>query len=82
MDSPLALRFAGTRDNVGAGVGARDECEELSLDIVAATGGGGSEFFEAFRGFATTGVGFGFGGGSALERILENAIGSAGLLGV
>lgn len=82
MDSPFALRFVGTRDIVGAGVGARDECEELSLDIVAAIGGGGREFFETFRGFATAGGGVGFGGGSALDRILEKAIGSAGLLGV
>jgi hypothetical protein len=37
---------------------------------------------DAFRGFGTgVGVGCG-GGGSALERMLEKAIGSAGLLGV
>jgi hypothetical protein len=81
LGSPLALRFAGTRDT-GAGVGARDECEELSLDIVSAIGGGGSEFLETFRGFATMGDGVGLGGGSAFDRILEKAIGSAGLLGV
>ena len=82
MGSPLALRLEGTRETVGAGVGARDECGELSLDIVSAIGSGGCGFLETFRGFATTGDGVGLGGGSAFDRILEKAIGSAGLLGV
>lgn len=37
---------------------------------------------DGFRGFVAGGGGVGFVMGSALERILEKAIGSAGLLGV
>lgn len=82
LGSPLALRFSG-RDGPGVAVGASDECRELSLDTDSAIRGGGREFFDdAFRGFATAGGGVGLGGGSAFDRILEKAIGSAGLLGV
>ena len=41
------------------------------------------DFFDDFRGFVdVTGVGLGLGVGSAWERMLEKAMGSAGLLGV
>ena len=82
FNSPFAFRFAGTRDVVGVGAGAREDCLELSRDIGSATGGAGIDCREVFRGFAE-GVGAGFGTGSALfDRMLEKAIGSAGLLGV
>jgi len=79
--SPFAFRFAGTRDMVGVGAGARDDCRELSLDLGSATGGG-IDCREAFRGFAVGGGGAGLDMGSALERMLEKAMGSAGRLGV
>jgi hypothetical protein len=92
--SPFALRFAGTREFVVAdegagaglgargGAGAREDCRELSLDIASTFGAGGGR--EGFRGFDSAGVGVGCGAGSgaALDKILEKAIGSAGLLGV
>ena len=87
MVSPFALRFAGIRGVVdleaGVGAGAREECLELS-DIGSALVTEGIDCREGFRGFAATGVGVGArgGAGSALERMLEKAIGSAGLLGV
>ncbi len=37
---------------------------------------------DVLRGFVMVGGGVGLGDGSALERILEKAMGSAGLLGV
>ena len=86
LGSPFAFRFAGTRDGVAleAGAGGREEFRELSLDIGSALSAGGIDCRDGFRGFAATGVGVGArgGAGSALERILEKAIGSAGLLGV
>ncbi len=82
FNSPFAFRFAGTRDVVGVGAGAREDCLELSWDIGSGAGGAGIDCREAFRGFID-GVGVGLGTGSALfERMLEKAIGSAGLLGV
>ncbi len=82
FNSPFAFRFAGTRDAVGVGAGASEDCLELSRDIGSVTGGAGIDCREVFRGFAE-GVGVGFGTGSALfDRMLEKAIGSAGLLGV
>jgi hypothetical protein len=67
---------------VGVGAGAREDCLELSRDRGSATGGAGIDCREVFRGFAD-GVGVGLGTGSALfDRMLEKAIGSAGLLGV
>lgn len=62
------------------GAGAREDCRELSLDKGSAIGG--IDGRDAFRGFATAGAGLGFAGGSALDRMLENAMGSAGRLGV
>ena len=54
-----------------------EDWRELSRD---SRWGAGTDCRDAFRGF---GVGVGLGTGSALpERILENAIGSAGRLGV
>ena len=41
-----------------------------------------ADFFADLRTFVTVGVGAGLGTGSALERMLEKAMGSAGLLGV
>lgn len=84
LASPFAFRFAGTRDvvvlGVGFGAGAREECRELS-DRASALA---IACREGFRGFVATGVGVGArgGAGSASERILEKAMGSAGLLGV
>jgi hypothetical protein len=67
---------------VGVGAGAREDCLELSRDMGSAAGGAGIDGLVVFRGFADA-VGVGLGTGSALfERILETAIGSAGLLGV
>lgn len=82
LGSPFAFLFAGTRDTVGGGAGAREDCRELSPDMGSILGGAGFDSREGFRGFATAGVGVSWGAGSALERILEKAIGSAGLLGV
>jgi len=62
--------------------GARDDCRDPSLDMVSAAGVA-KDFFDDFRGFVdVTGVGLGLGVGSAWERMLEKAMGSAGLLGV
>lgn len=82
LGSPFAFRFAGTRAAGGGGAGAREDCRELSRD---AGSGAGRELDcrETFLVFAAgVGVGLGAGMGSALERILEKAMGSAGLLGV
>lgn len=86
--SPFTLRFAGTRDVVGGGgAGAIEDCRELG----AGEGSGfkvGTVCREGLRGLETMGVGVGcgfgvgVGSGAALDKILENAIGSAGLLGV
>src|SRR3954462_1803976 len=78
LGSPFSFRFAGTRDD-GVALGAREDCLEESLDMGSA--GLDIDCFGCFRGLAV-GVGLGFGDGSALERMDENAIGSAGLLGV
>jgi hypothetical protein len=72
LGSPFAFRFAGTRDAGGVGTGSRDSSLDASLAGVG---------FGTFRGFATAETGVGCGGGSALESMLENDIGSAGLLG-
>ena len=67
---------------VGVGAGAREDCLELSRDIASGAGGAGIDCREVFRAFID-GIGVGLGTGSALfERMLEKAIGSAGLLGV
>jgi len=76
--SPFTFRFVGTRF-CGGGTGAREDCLEESLDMGSI--GLGIDCLDCFRGF-DVGVGLGFGDGSALERIDEKAIGSAGLLGV
>lgn len=82
MASPFAFLFAGTRDVLGAGVGAAEDCREPALEIGSALGAAAFGSFGAFRGLVI-GVGVGWAaGGSALERMLEKAIGSAGLLGV
>jgi len=73
--------LAGTRDAVGVYVEARDNCLEL-LDTRSATGVAIADFFADVRRFGTVGLGAGLETGSALERMLEKAIGSAGLLGV
>jgi len=63
-------------------VGCIDDRRELSLDGDSSIGSGGIEDREGFReSFAETGAYVGFVIGSALERMLENAIGSDGLLG-
>jgi hypothetical protein len=63
-------------------VGAAEDCREPVLETGSALGSAAFGSRGAFRGFdAGVGVGCG-GGGSALERMLEKAIGSAGLLGV
>lgn len=65
-------------EGVGAGVG--EDCREVSLDIGSALR---AACLDALRGFVTVdGVGFGVETGSALDRMLEKAIGSAGLVGV
>jgi hypothetical protein len=67
---------------VGVGAGAREDCLELSRDIGSAAGAVGIDCRRVFLGFAD-GVEVGLGTGSALfDRMLEKAIGSAGLLGV
>ena len=61
---------------------AREDCRELSLDIESATVAGFDNCRDSFRGLAATGEGLGLRTGSALDKILEKAIGSAGRLGV
>lgn len=79
MSSPFAFRFAGTRET-GVCAGAREDSRELSRNIGWAAGGG-IDGRDALRGFVIVEVGGGFEIGSALERMLEKDIGSAGLLG-
>lgn len=79
--SPFAFRFAGTRDT-GVGAGAVDEWRELSLDMGVAAAGS-ARCRDGFRvNLSTVGGGVDLGEGSALERMLEKAMGSAGRLGV
>lgn len=67
---------------IGVGTGAREDCRELSGDICAAAGVYDMDCREVFRGFEDEGVGVGLVIGPGSERILDIAIGSAGLLGV
>ncbi len=61
--------------------GAREDLGELFLGMESVGSGGGIDCRDSFRGFAVTGGGVALGIGSAFDRILEKAIGSAGLLG-
>lgn len=63
-------------------MGAAEDCREPALEPGSALGTAGFASRESFRDFMTgEAIGWG-GGGSALDRMLEKAIGSAGLLGV